>query len=244
MKRGLRLVVGGLAAILTLVLSGGTAFADYNGPASAFGPPNDPPASGWHIGYYTPSQYGTLSYAEAPTGSGIASLEFTSLDNTALLVTKQKAKFPTLLGDLSGDSSISSDVTISDVTGVFTYYGEPSCGGLPQEGGIPANFRFFFETSNSGGFDETHYWWSNPVSWDLIGPTSNGPATITNSLNGAFWSDYYGHFGTGPYAAAYEAALSNVTLIGISFGGGCFFENGVGTTDGSGTFTIDTFSVS
>jgi len=35
-----------------------------------------------------------------------------------------------------------------------------------------------------------------------------------------------------------------VTVIGMSFGGGCFFENGVGTTDGSGTFTIDSFSVS
>jgi hypothetical protein len=33
-------------------------------------------------------------------------------------------------------------------------------------------------------------------------------------------------------------------LIGFSFGGGCFFENGVGTTDGSGTFTLGSFMVS
>jgi hypothetical protein len=37
-------------------------------------------------------------------------------------------------------------------------------------------------------------------------------------------------------------AASNVTMIGLSFGGGCFFENGVGTIDGSGTFTLDSFS--
>jgi hypothetical protein len=30
---------------------------------------------------------------------------------------------------------------------------------------------------------------------------------------------------------------------GFSFGRGCFFENGVGTTDGSGTFTLDSFTV-
>lgn len=38
-------------------------------------------------------------------------------------------------------------------------------------------------------------------------------------------------------------AASNVTEIGISFGGGCFFENGVGTTDGSGMFTLTSFTV-
>src|SRR4029077_14051885 len=113
----------------------------------------------------------------------------------------------------------------------------------PQLGGPTANVRFFFETSNSGGFDETHYWWSNPMSYSLLNATSTG-TTLTNSFNGAAWSDYFGHFGIGPYAAAFQAALSNVTLIGLSFGGGCFFENGVGTTDGSGTFTIDSFSVS
>jgi hypothetical protein len=35
-----------------------------------------------------------------------------------------------------------------------------------------------------------------------------------------------------------------VTAIGLSFGGGCFFENGVGTTDGSGTFTLNSYTVS
>jgi hypothetical protein len=49
--------------------------------------------------------------------------------------------------------------------------------------------------------------------------------------------------GIAPYAAGFEAALSNVTDIGLSFGGGFFFENGVGTTDGSGT-TLNSFNVS
>jgi hypothetical protein len=238
-----RLLCAGSAGAIAVLSTGTLALADSS-PASAFGPAPDPPASGWHIGYYTPSQPGTLSFAEASTGSGIASLHFTSQDNTALLVTKQKAQYPGVLGDLSGKSSISATLSVSDVTGAFTYYGEPSCGGLPQEGGPTANVRFYFQTNNSGGFDETHYWWSNPMSYPLVGPTSNGSTSLSNYLNGLDWSDYYGHFGVGPYAAGFQAALSDVTVIGMSFGGGCFFENGVGTTDGSGIFTIDSFSTS
>jgi hypothetical protein len=34
-----------------------------------------------------------------------------------------------------------------------------------------------------------------------------------------------------------------VTSIGLSFGGGFSFENGVGTTDGSGTFTLNSYAL-
>ena len=43
--------------------------------------------------------------------------------------------------------------------------------------------------------------------------------------------------------ASFNAAASIITAVGLSFGGGCFFENGVGTTDGSGTFTLTSFTV-
>ena len=217
-----------------------TTIADTGTLASAFGPAGSPPPSGWHIGYYTPSPHGTLSFAEAFTGTGEASLNFTAQDNTALLVTSDTARFPTLLGDLTG-KSVTANFTISKVTGVFTYYGEPSCAGPPPDLGPLPNVRFYFQTSNAGGFDETHYWWSNPVHYSLTG---DGSVTLTNPLTPATWSDYNGHFGdlTG-YTTGFYAALSNVTDIGLSFGGGCFFENGVGTTDGSGTFTLSNFAV-
>jgi hypothetical protein len=35
-----------------------------------------------------------------------------------------------------------------------------------------------------------------------------------------------------------------VATISWSFGGGCFYENGVGTTDGSGTLTLNSYSTS
>lgn len=232
-----RVLVGEVALALAVAGLAGSALADSGGPASAFGPASPPPASGWQIGYYTPSLQ-TLSYAQAFKGSGEASLNFTSSPYTALLITGQKAKYPSLLGDLSADSSVSARFAVSGVTGIFTYMGEPYCG--PPVGGALPNVRFYFQTSNAGGFDETHYWWSNPVSWTL----TNGSMTLTNPLSPATWSDYNGHAGdVTAYTAGFYAALSNVTDIGLSFGGGCFFENGVGTTDGSGTFTLNSFTV-
>jgi hypothetical protein len=228
-------------AALVLAVAGlaGAARADSGSPASNFGPASPPPASGWQIGYYTPSLR-TLSYAQAFKGSGEASLNFTSSPYTALLITGQKAKYPSLLGDLSGDSSISANFTISNVTGLFMYMDEPSCNGPAPDLGPAPNVRLYFQTSNAGGFNETHYWWSNPESQILM----NGTWTLSWNFSPTSWSDYNGHFGADPtYTAGFEAALSNVTDIGLSFGGGCFFENGVGTTDGSGTFTLNSFTV-
>jgi hypothetical protein len=106
------------------------------------------PASGWHVGYYTPSGQ-TLSFAQAPSASGaVASLDFTSQPNTALLVTDQKAQFGSLLGDLTG-KNLAATVTVSGVSG-----GASFIFGGPNYCGTNTSFvRYYFETSNAGGFD-------------------------------------------------------------------------------------------
>jgi hypothetical protein len=105
---------------------------------------------------------------------------------------------------------------------------------------VPANTHLYFETSNAGGFDYTHYWWSNPASQVLV----NGDnLTVTATVEPGEWSDWNGQPGT-VELAGFQAAASNVTEIGLSFGGGYFFENGVGTTDGSGTLTLTGFTAS
>lgn len=47
------------------------------------------------------------------------------------------------------------------------------------------------------------------------------------------------------HLAAFNAALRNVKAMGLSFGGGCFFENGVGIQPGSGSgfFRLQDFKV-
>jgi len=190
-------------------------------------------ASYWHIGYYNPSGR-ALSESQAQSApDGVASLNFTNQPNTALLTTDQKAKNPTLLGDLTG-KKITLNFTISNA-GTFNYYGE----GTPSNPcGTPANTRLYFTTSNAGGFDYTHYWWSNPASFVL----NNGSGSVTATVEPAEWSDWNGQSGT-VVPDGFATAASNVTEFGLSFGGGCFFENGVGTTDGSGVFTLNSYTV-
>lgn len=220
-KRTLTTLVAG--ASLGLV-SGIPAFAASGGS----------PASGWHIGYYQNTAPSPSNAAAPTSSSGIASLNFTNQANTSLLVTSQKAQFGDVLGDLTG-KTITANLTISGATGAFTYYGE----GTPSNPCVltPANARLYFETSNAGGFAYTHYWWSNPASVTL----ANGNFTITAKVEPDEWSDWNGQFGN-TVSDGFAAAASNVTEVGLSFGGGCFFENGVGTTDGSGTLTLNSFS--
>ena len=75
-----------VASLSGSLLSGSARAADGGGPAS-----------NWHIGYYTASPHGTLSFAAASLAPSIASLNFTNHSNTALLVTNNKAQFPSLL---------------------------------------------------------------------------------------------------------------------------------------------------
>lgn len=211
---------------LYAVLAAVAAVAVFAAPAMAGG-------SDWKVGYYTPSGQ-TLSMASADMPvTGLATFNFTGQPNTALLVTTH-GNSP-FLGNDAG-KTITATFDITGAAGAFTYWGE---GTADNPCGYPANTRFFFETDNGGGFAFTHFWWSNPANVVL----ANGHYTLTATVEPAEWSDWNGQPGA-TQAAGFADAAANVTMIGFSFGGGCFFENGVGTTDGSGTFTLDTFSVS
>jgi hypothetical protein len=122
-----------------------------------------------------------------------------------------------------------------EATGPFTYGGE----GTPDNPCTPAvaTTRLFFQTSNAGGFDFTHFWWSNPASVVV----ANGTLQVTANVDPAQWSDWNGQFGT-TVPDGFNAAAANVTDIGLSFGGGCFFENGVGAPGGA-SFTLNGFTV-
>lgn len=212
-----RLILTGVTALAAVTLSAAPAFAG---------------GSDWKLGYYTPSGR-ALSMASVSTGAGIASFDFTSQDNTALLVTTRGSS--PYLGDLTG-KTITATFTISGATGAFTYFGE---GTADNPCVYPANTRLFFLTDNGGGFQFTHFWWSNPENQVL----GDGTFTLTATVEPAEWSDWNGQPGI-TQTAGFADAAANVTMVGFSFGGGCFFENGVGTSDGSGTFTLQSFSVS
>ncbi len=213
------------------VLAGGGALAlvitgSFAGPALAA----PTAATNWHLGVYTPSGR-TLSQAETSTpATGLAEFQFTTAPNTALLLNTQGSQ-KSLLGNDAG-KTVTASFTISAKGSAFTYYGEGTSG---NSCGSAANVRLFFETSTAGGFAPTQYWWSNPVGAKALG---NGTYTVTAPLYPGDWTDYYGQMSSSGFAAA----AANVTGIGLSFGGGCFFENGVGAPNAS--FTLNSFKVS
>ena len=193
-------------------------------------------ASDWKVGYFTPSPDGALSFASADQPSaGVATFNFTNQPNTALLVTTHGASKGTLLGDMRG-KTIHAEFDITGATGAFTYFGEGTAGNPCIQ---PANTRPYFETDNGGGFAFTHFWWSNPEERILL----NGHWSLTATVELAGWSDWNGQPGP-TQVPGFNDAASKVTVIGLSLGGGCFFANGVATTDGSGVFTLTSFSVS
>jgi hypothetical protein len=181
-------------------------------------------ASSWSAYYWNPSGR-ALGGPIAAGSSTAASLVFAS-GYVALLTTSEKA----LTGDLTG-KTLTDTLSVSGVTATGTFQDQNGGGCTPDVQSV----RFYLA---SPGFAYTNYWWSNPISVQLSGNLA--PITIVGNLaDPSQWSDWNGQGGSSSPAvtAGFNEAVSKVSTVGLSFGGGCFFENGVTTSDGSGTFS-------
>jgi hypothetical protein len=106
---------------------------------------------------------------------------------------------------------------------------------------VDATARPIIDTGGPGQYDR---WWPkpNPIAYKL---SEGATATLAVPLTPDPWSSVYGEFGNAnPQAeAGFSAALDNVTLIGLTFGGGCFFGHGVSVSNGTSELEILAFSV-
>jgi len=174
-----------------------------------------------------------------PSGIGF---DFLETPDTALLGTNHASYRGDLWGDMT-NKAVSANVGVSVTPGTqFSYYGQ----GQPGDCGSPASVRFYFQTDTSGKFEFTDYWWSNAVSVSLEELRDSGDKTIDVDFSDpTAWSDWNGKFGYEDLAA-FQNAVKNAQFVGLSFGGGCFFENGVGIAPGtgSGSFRLMDFTVS
>jgi hypothetical protein len=155
--------------------------------------------------------------------------DFLNTPDTALLGTSHPSYRGDLWGDMTGENlSATVGVTVTEGNPAFTYYGEPDgCG-------TPASVRFYFQTNTSGKFEYTDYWWSD-FAVSTLESLKTGDKTITVDFSDpSAWSDWNGQSGT-TELAAFNAAVKDVQFVGLSFGGGCFFENGVGIQPGTGS---------
>jgi len=153
---------------------------------------------------------------------------------TALLTTRDSS----LTGDLSS-KTLNVAVSVSgSATGAFGYQNGDGCT-------YPANVRFYFTSPKASGTTGpgttgfyTQFWWSNPANVQLL-TENQGPTPISAVVaDPNEWSDWNGKRGNDSLEVteAFMVAIHNVQSVGLSFGGGCFFENGVTTSDGMGTF--------
>ncbi len=216
-------LAAGVAALLIISLVSGVAEAA-------------PKATGlWSV--YNINSGGASYTPKAAPGSdtSIANFDFPSVATAALLTT---SKDTTLLGDLSGKTSITATFTVTASSdAVFIY------GGEPDGSGAGSTVRLFFE-SNNGKFAYTNYWWSNYSADTSYTFVDGAIATVTLSVPLATgnWSDWNGQSDSS-VAAAFAQALTDVNQIGLSFGGGYFFANGVGVSPGTASFSLTSYTV-
>ena len=173
----------------------------------------------------------------ATTMNGTTSFDFIPGTFTALLVT---TSYP---ADLSQKTL--TDELMWRGTGTYAYRDGSTCGS-------PPTVRFYFESPSASGPSTgsppagfyTQFWWSNPQSLDLNAFTGG---TLRQSMNFDLsvhqWSDWNGKFNDDPAVTeGFIDATQHVQMIGLSFGGGCFFENGV--TNANQSEFDSTFSAS
>jgi hypothetical protein len=196
-------------------------------------------AAAWTVYDYNPSGRElrprvSADSMPATTTGDTTSFPFLSNVYTARLTTRD----PSLTGDLTS-KTLNLTASVTGGSGIFQDQNNGGCN--PDTKTV----RFFItspQASGTTGNDTrgfyTQVWWSNPMSVPLVADPQ-APMTISQPVNApGMWSDLNGRFNSSSPEAmeAFLTAIQNVHTVGASFGGGCFFENGVTTSDGSGTF--------
>lgn len=231
-----RLVTCALAALL--VATSVAAASDTSYPSLA---------GKWQLGEFT-AEGGFAVSTAAPLPAEGVTFPFLDRPDTIFLATDNPAYRGLLLGDLTGKTlaaRIRADVTSGTQ---FSYYGEP------DGSGTPANVRLYFETDLSLGpivcpcQDKgwSSFWYSNPIRLDLSS-TSSGDATLAVKLDPALWADGQEIQGTADqdHRNFFALAAAHVDHVGLMFGGGHHFHNGVGIVPGtgSGAFRLLSYTV-
>jgi hypothetical protein len=212
-----------VAAAVFVAVAAPSAFAGNSGSAS-----------NWKAYDLNSSSQALRSRTAPQSDTAIANFAFLAMPSTtSYLLTSWSGYTGSLLGDLTG-KTISATYAIDGSAPVFAY------NTTNNPCGTPASVRLFFQGATNGGFDPAHYWWSNPVSNVLV--TGSSPQLSQSLSSPGSWSDYNGQSGTSTDAPGFTAAVHHVDSIGVSYGGGCFFANGVGLSSGSAAFHLNTYT--
>jgi hypothetical protein len=185
----------------------------------------------WKVYTFNTSGHALRSQTATVSSSGAVSFTFPKTSDAAYLMS---SKAPTNAAGLVALANISGTATFANYPGCTSSTTSPTVG-------------LYFETKAAGGFNPSDYWWSTT----RLALTSPSNLSFSDAFgNGSTWTNYYGKAGnqTGSYivdgttypsaADGFTAAMANISNWGVSFGGDCFYANGVGTPTGSAVFTL------
>ncbi len=153
-------------------------------------------------------------------GDGSLTFDFPTVEsanNIGYLYTTKVPKLPKVLTTLSMMMRVD---TVGPV--VFDFHTEPWTTGTAPSTARP--------------YSENNRWWSNPTAYVL----APGSAYLSVPLTPDAWSNVNGKFGTydAVTLAGWNDAISHITAVGLTFGGGDFYSHGVFVTGGTATFSL------
>ncbi len=140
----------------------------------------------------------------------------------------------------------SMDLSNATISCTFTITADPGTefryGAGYNPSARPANVGLFFSTEpgylNSGTGNSNRWFHSTRVN------VTNGTFTLTAQLHREDWSDSGGCNECPPITDEnFWYAVRNVREIGVSFGGGSFYETGCSVTNGTASFQMNSFAV-
>jgi len=227
--------------------------------------------SQWSILELLGSKIKTSHANTVPTGG----VEFLFPDATATPAGYANLLTNGFTASLTTGNTLTAVIQVFTSASTTMFVGNPNgqCAGAGAGSNCPGTVRLYFTSnlpqagmSSCLGFNgnsshkvvanEFDYWWSNtpvqaflgiPGSHYQFSPTgggSGGTITLQVTLDPTNWSDLCGHYGTLDLAA-FMASISNIKNLGVSFGSGFFFENGVGVngTTGTATFQLTSYTI-
>jgi hypothetical protein len=149
-----------------------------------------------------------------------------------------------LLGDLSGKTYVTATFNITNSTyssgeqfNLSDLVGESNPSPSDQSVAGDPSIRFAFTGANSD------VWYSNWNNSVLVTSMDNGDnVTLTVDFDPSNWSDINGTLAADD-VATFDASLSNVTRLGLSFSSGSFFSDGFAfNTGGTASLNLDSIN--
>jgi hypothetical protein len=131
--------------------------------------------------------------------------------------------------------------TLKVTFSIATTSGNPVFAPWPEAGNtcdVPANTRPFIFANKNDWSGEFSRWYATPDNV-VIRP---GSFTISVPLTGDRWTSVYGKSGT-QAPTQFASALKNVSSLGVTFGGGCFYAHGVIMSGGTAKWVLTKYVV-